>query len=101
MEAEIFLDPAVVGLDGLHREAQALGVDSLTCDALAVIDQRGLLQGVVSMNDIVRTSERTGEPEAKAIVSALAAICAGRPAAPVTGWLPHAGIDAPRHGAGR
>lgn len=68
---------------------------------LAVIDQRGQLQGVVSMNDIVRASERTGEPEAKDIVSALAAICAGRPAAPVTGWLPHAGIDAPRHGAGR
>jgi CBS domain-containing protein len=50
---------------------------------LVVIDGDGLLQGVISMNDIVLASGRTGAPSAKDIVSALAAICAHRTLAPV------------------
>lgn len=45
---------------------------------LVVVDADGHLQGVISMNDIVLTSQRKGEPAAKAIVAALAAICARR-----------------------
>ncbi len=51
---------------------------------LPVVDAKGGLRGVVSMNDLVLAAEEKKEPAAKDIVSTLAAICAHRPAVPVT-----------------
>lgn len=44
-----------------------------------VVDDEGCLQGVVSMNDIVRAVGRRGGPSPAAVVTALAAVCAPRP----------------------
>lgn len=46
---------------------------------LPVIDANGHLQGVVSLNDVVRAVGRKGAPRAAAVVATLAAICAPRP----------------------
>lgn len=45
---------------------------------LPVIDDHGLLKGVVSMNDIVLATEHTKGPALKEIVSTMAAICEHR-----------------------
>lgn len=43
-----------------------------------VIDATGHVQGVLSLNDIVRAVGRKGGPSATAVVQAMAAICAPR-----------------------
>jgi CBS domain-containing protein len=50
---------------------------------LPVVDETGLLRGVVSMNDMVLAAEEKKQPSAKDILSTLAAICAHRSAARV------------------
>jgi len=50
---------------------------------LPVVDAHGHLQGVTSMNDLVLASEAKGDPGAKDVVAALAAICAHRTIASV------------------
>ena len=50
---------------------------------LPVIDETGMLRGVVSMNDMVLAAEDKKRPPAKDIVSTMAAICAHRSAARV------------------
>jgi CBS domain-containing protein len=45
---------------------------------LAVIDANGRLQGVVSLNDVVRAVGKKGGPTAASIVATLASICAPR-----------------------
>ena len=49
---------------------------------LPVIDANGTVKGVISINDIVLATERGAGPDAKEIVSTLAAICAHRTFAP-------------------
>lgn len=51
---------------------------------LPVIDMNGILKGVISINDIVLATERGAGPDAKEIVSTLAAICAHRAFTPGT-----------------
>ena len=46
---------------------------------LPIVGTDGTLKGVVSMNDIVMAADKRQGPEAGAIVSALAGICAHRP----------------------
>jgi CBS domain-containing protein len=55
---------------------------------LPVIGETGTLTGVLSLNDIVLAAERSDGPDAKEIVSTLAAICQPRPAAPDVVTLP-------------
>jgi CBS domain-containing protein len=43
-----------------------------------VIDANGRLQGVISLNDIVRASNDKREPRVSDVVSTMAAICAPR-----------------------
>jgi CBS domain-containing protein len=50
---------------------------------LPVVDTHGRLQGVVSMNDVVRAVGKAGAPTATAVVDALAGICAPRAVAAV------------------
>lgn len=45
---------------------------------LPVIDDHGMLHGLLSMNDVTRASEQRQGPPAKEIVSALAKICEHR-----------------------
>jgi CBS domain-containing protein len=45
---------------------------------LPVLDKKGHLQGVLSIDDIVHTSDRRGAPTSEDIVGALKAICAHR-----------------------
>lgn len=45
---------------------------------LPVVDANGRLQGIVSMNDVVRAVGRKGAPTATAVVATMAAICAPR-----------------------
>ena len=51
---------------------------------MPVIDSRAAVKGVISMNDIVLASEQGLGPDAKEIVSTLAAICAHRTLTPGT-----------------
>jgi CBS domain-containing protein len=46
-----------------------------------VVDDAGHLQGVVSLNDLVRAVGKKGGPTAATVVATLAAICAPRPIA--------------------
>lgn len=46
---------------------------------LPVVGADGTLKGVVSMNDIVMAADKRQGPDARAIVSTLAGICAHRP----------------------
>lgn len=48
-----------------------------------VVDQAGRLQGIVSMNDLVRVVGKKGAPTAAAVVEVLAGVCAPRPVAAV------------------
>lgn len=50
-----------------------------------VVDAQGRLQGVISMNDVVRVAGRKGAPTAASVVATLAAICAPRPVAIAAG----------------
>jgi len=43
-----------------------------------VVDTTGHLQGIVSMNDVVRAAGRKGAPSAAAVVATMAAICEPR-----------------------
>ena len=67
----------------------ACGPDDSVSDALAtmrefkvrrlpVVDGTGQLQGIISMNDIVRASDQKRKPPPGEVVSAMAVICARR-----------------------
>jgi CBS domain-containing protein len=45
---------------------------------LPVVDDEGRVRGMLSSNDVIRAADRTGSPEARALVHALATICAPR-----------------------
>jgi CBS domain-containing protein len=45
---------------------------------LPVIDPSGQLQGVISVNDLVLTTDQHGIPSAAELISTMAAICAHR-----------------------
>jgi len=48
-----------------------------------VVDQAGRLQGIVSMNDVVRAVGKRGAPTAAVVVDAMAGVCAPRAVAAV------------------
>jgi CBS domain-containing protein len=55
-----------------------------TVRRLPVVDGSGRLQGVISMNDIVRASDQNRKPAAADVVSVMAAICSPRHTATLT-----------------
>ncbi len=83
------LPERIVAAQVMRAPVQTCTADDAVGDALAVmkrfqvrrlpvVDTERRVQGVISLNDIVRSSQRTGEPCAAEIVAALSAIGAHR-----------------------
>ncbi|MBZ5557992.1 MAG: CBS domain-containing protein [Acidobacteriia bacterium] len=85
------LPEQITAIDAMTRAVQTCLADASIESALDAMKQArvrrlpvvgadGTLKGVVSMNDIVMAADKRQGPDAGAIVSALAGICAHRPA---------------------
>jgi CBS domain-containing protein len=85
------LPEQIKAIDAMNRAVQTCLIDESIENVLSAMKQHrvrrlpvvgadGTLKGVISMNDIVMAADTRQGPEARTVVSALAGICAHRPA---------------------